>query len=162
MYWFVIHASGAIGLATGNLSPGIPRMGKCWGRYATLDATQQAVWNAPNTYLYQNGAFVAQSFWTLSSTASSDTYTVTATLNNPPTTPPSTATLTIAGSTLTANIASNQAVFTAALHPTVAMLAISATVSATSTVSRSMTLGGTQTTPRLGCNCCPPRRVRLP
>lgn len=119
------------------------------------DADYADVWAHPSHYLIVNSTPVLQPYLTTTKTTSSYITMLTVILNNPPSTPPTNATLTIAGSTLTVDIANNQATFTVALHPTVAMLAIPATVSATGTVSESLNIGGTQTTPTIGLQLLP-------
>jgi len=113
------------------------------------DATYTDVWDHLNWYLIQDGVPVAQPAWSvtaLESTSTSGQYTATATLHNPPTTPPSEATFTVAGQTFTEAITSNQAILTLAVHPLLATQQVAVQVSASSTVAGSTVIG---TTPAL-------------
>lgn len=118
------------------------------GVFETLDATQQAVFDNPSQYLYLNGEFVVQPYFTIASTASTtaNEYTVTATLNNPPTTPPTTVNFTVAGTAFTETLTSGQASMTLLVHPSVASQSVSVSVTATSCVSASVKVCGTEST----------------
>lgn len=115
--------------------------------FAAIDTTAIIAAANPQWYLIQgaNPALVLQPYWTATATVSSNTYTLTATLNNPPASPPTSATLTVAGGTVSASVSNNQATFTVALHPSIAAQQILATVSASGTVSGSTMLGGQST-----------------
>jgi hypothetical protein len=66
-----------------------------------LDATTQDAFANPSRYLVQNGELVAQPYFTLGTTTASGTMTVTATLNNAPSTLPADVKLQIAGNLYT-------------------------------------------------------------
>lgn len=147
MFYFLYQAStGQILVA--NTSGFTPGTGEAvLGPLSSADTNAVVAYQYPQRFLVQGSppTLVEQPFWSLASTVSSNTYTITATLNNPSSTPPTSATLTIAGSTLSASVSSNQATFTVALHPSIAAQQVLAIVSASGTVSGSVTLGG-QTT----------------
>lgn len=147
MFYFLYNSTTGQILAT-NTSGFTPGTGEAvLGPLGSTDTNAVVAYQYPQRFLVQGSppALVEQPFWSLASTVSSGTYTITATLNNPPTTPPTSATLMVAGGTLTASVSSNQATFTVALHPSIAAQQILATVSALGTVSGTITLGG-QTT----------------
>ena len=146
MFYFLYNSTTGQILAT-NTSGFTPGTGEAvLGPLGSTDTNAVVAYQYPQRFLVQGSppALVEQPFWSLASTVSSGTYTITATLNNPPTTPPTSATLMVAGGTLTASVSSNQATFTVALHPSIAGQQILATVSASGTVSESVTLGGQQ------------------
>lgn len=146
-YYFLYHSTTGQILAanTNGFTPGTGEA--VLGPLSSTDTNAIVAYQYPQRFLVQGStpALVEQPFWSVVASASGATYTITATLNNPPSSPPTSATLTIAGGTLTASVSSNQAVFTVALHPSIAVQQIMATVSATGTVSGSVTLGA-QTT----------------
>ena len=88
-------------------------------------------------------ALTAQPYWTTAAATASGLTTVTATLTDAPSPAPSSATLAVAGGTLTAAVASGQATFTLAVHPTLGTQQVAYTVSASGTVSALDTLGTT-------------------
>lgn len=96
----------------------------------------------PDKYLVQDGALVLQPYFTLTFTNG----TVTATLNNPPATPPTSCTFAILGKTFTAPIASNKATLTVQIHPSITTQQINVTVSATGCIDGTTNIGGQATT----------------
>lgn len=158
MYNFLYNTTSGLILAasTNSITPGT---GEAVLSAPSNDDTAILAYNNPNRYLITGSTptLVAQPYWTVVATESTTTsgeYTLTATLNNPPSTPPTSATFAVAGGTIIADMTSDQATATVQVHPTVAMLAISVTVSATGTVSGSTTIGGT-TTPPIGLQLLP-------
>lgn len=142
-------------LASGKIlkaTAGIPDL---WGTAIptlTLDdstiPTGGTVYNNHGNYLIQNGKAVLQP--SLSCTVSQTTtpngqYTITATLNNPPATPPASCTFTVAGQTSTAPIAAGKATLTVSVHPSIVNQSISITASATGCVSGTVNIGGSKT-----------------
>ena len=107
------------------------------------DATYADVWHHPGWYLIQNDLPVVQSAWTATATAASTAgqWTVTATLNHPPSSPPTSATFTVAGQTFTSAITSSQATLTLAIHPLLGNQRVSIQVSASGTISGSTVIG---------------------
>ena len=108
------------------------------------DATYADVWDHPAWYLIQDSLPVAQAAWSVTAPESTTTpgeYTVTATLVNPPSRPPSAATFTVAGQTFTSAITSNQTTWTLAVHPLLGNQRVSIQVSASGTVSGSAGIG---------------------
>ncbi|WP_206923084.1 hypothetical protein, partial [Alicyclobacillus suci] len=83
--------------------------------------------------------------FTLTSSTANSQYTVTATLNNPPTTPPTSVTFTVAGQTFTETLTNGQATLTLAVHPSVATEQINVSVSASGCVGASINIGGSGT-----------------
>ena len=113
--------------------------------FATTDTTAILAAANPAWYLINGSpaALVLQSYWTVTATESTSTageYTLTATLNNPPSTAPTSATFTVAGGTIDAAISSDTATATIQLHETVTSQPVAVTVSASGTVSGSTTI----------------------
>lgn len=147
MYYFLYNSASGIILAA-NTQGFTPGTGEAiLGPLSSTETNAVVAYQYPQRFLVQGSTptLVEQPFWSLASAVSSDTYTITATLNNPPASPPTSATLTVAGGTLTADVSSNQATFTVAAHPSIAAQQILATVSAPGTVSGSTMLGGQST-----------------
>lgn len=115
----------------------------------TFDDSQvpKEVLMQPNLYVYQNGEFVLQPHFTVTTSVSNSEFIITATLNNPPSTPPSSVTFTIGSWTQTATLSNNQASITVQLHPSLASCAVPVSVSATGCVGASTTIGGAQPLP---------------
>lgn len=107
------------------------------------DATWPDVWTHPGWYRIQNGQPVVQPAWTVSAASgtTSGQWIIAATLNNPPPTPPSEATFTVAGQTFTRAITSSQATLTLAIHPLLGSQRVSVHVSASGTISGSTGIG---------------------
>ena len=119
------------------------------------DNTAAAAYVNPGRYLVQNGALVAQPYLTLAASAPSNgAVTLTATLNDPPATPPADVTFTVAGNTFTEAFANGTATLTVDVHPSVAQFAIPASVAATGCVGAQTTFGGTQQAP-VALQCAP-------
>ncbi len=119
--------------------------------FATTDTTAILAAANPQWYLIQGGALVVQPYWLVTATESTTAaaeYTLTATLNNPPATPPTQATFTVAGGTITTSVSNNQATTAIQLHASVASQPVPVQVSASATVSGSTTINsGTATIP---------------
>jgi len=111
------------------------------------DSTATDAYQHPERYLVQNGELVLQPYITITSSESSGSYNITATLNNPPSTPPSSVTFTIGSWTQTSTLANNQASITVQMHPSLSSYAVPVSVSATGCVGASATIGGTQPLP---------------
>lgn len=152
MYYFLYQTTSGHILAanTQGLTPGT---GEGVLQAPSNDDTAILAYNNPNRYLVTGStpALVAQPFWTVTATASASTaaeYSLVATLNNPPSTPPTTCAFNVAGGGITADITSNQATATIQLHESVANQPVSVHVSASGTVSGQTTINsGTATTP---------------
>jgi len=116
----------------------------------TATSLEIMAYTYPERFLVEGSpaVLVEQPYFTVTavtSTTVAGQWTLTATLNNPPSTPPTEATFTIAGQTETATITNSQATLTVDIHPSVANVAISVTASATGcATSRTSTIGGTQ------------------
>lgn len=164
-YWFTVNSiTGTIGTHSSTQNPMItitknggttqefdpnliPSGFSVVGPFETLDTLQQEVFNSPNLYLYQNNEFVSQPYFTLSTSTPSTpngTVTITATLNNPPSTPPSEVTFSIGTSTLTSILSNGQASITLQIHPSVQNQNIQVSVSATGCIGTSTNIGGNQ------------------
>lgn len=110
---------------------------------------------AANTKGYQydatTGKVVEVPYFTLSATESTTTagqWTVTAALNQPPVTPPTSCVFSVAGTAITETITSNQASVTLALDAIVQNQSIYVSVAASGVVSASVSVGqGGNTTP---------------
>ena len=107
------------------------------------DATYPTLRRHLDWYCVQDGVPVAQPAWSVSAAAgtTSGQWTVTATLHNPPSTPPTSATFTVAGTTFTETVTSGQATLTLAIHPTLGNQRVTVTVSASGTASGSTAIG---------------------
>lgn len=103
----------------------------------------------PARYLIQGtpAALVAQPYLTVSASVTGSTATLTATLNDPPSTPPTSVTFTVAGNTFTAPLSSGTATLTVDVHPSVAPFAVPVSVAATGVVEASVTFGGAAQAP---------------
>lgn len=115
---------------------------------STASAAVQDAFANPSKYLVQNGQLVVQSYITVTaaqSTTPNGQYTITATLNNPPATPPTSCTYTVGGQTYTAAISANKASLTVNVHPSIANQSITVTASATGCVSGTVSIGGSRT-----------------
>ncbi len=111
--------------------------------FATTDTTAILAAANPAWYLVQSGALVIQPHWLVTATASTTTsgeYSLSATLENPPATPPSTCAFAVAGGTLSATVSNNTATATIQLHASVASQPVTVQVSASGTVSGSTTI----------------------
>lgn len=147
MYYFLYNTSTGQLLAA-NTSGFTPGTGEAvLGPLYSADTNAIVAYQYPQRFLVQGSpaALVEQPWWnvTVAPTSAANQYTITATLENPPSAPPSIATLTIAGSTLSGTVSSNQVSWTVAVHPSVATQSITATASTSGTVSGSTTFGGT-------------------
>ena len=149
-YYFLYNSTSGEILAA-NTSSFTPGTGEAvLGPLSSADTNAVVAYQYPQRYLVQGSppALVEQPWWDVqvAPASTANQYTITAILENPPSTPPSTATLTLAGSSLSGSISSNQVSWTIALHPSVASQQITATVSASGTVSGTQAWGGTEQT----------------
>lgn len=117
------------------------------------DTTAILAYANPQWYLIQGStpALVEQPHWVVTATASTSTtgqYTISGTLAHPPSTLPSSATVSVAGGTIDATVSSSGTTSTTLqLHASVASQPVTVTVSASGTVSGSTTINsGTATT----------------
>ena len=110
---------------------------------ATAASDVVMAYTYPQRYLILGSpaALVLQPYFTLSASDSSDTYTVTATLNNPSSTPPTDVTFTFLGQSASVALSSNQAVLTLTFDSMVATQSATVAASATGCVSATVTLG---------------------
>ena len=147
MYWFLYDANGVIQQkAMSGVNPW-PNPPATWSvisfDQATASATVVMAFNYPSRYLYQNGAFVEQPFFTLSAASSSGTITLTATLNSPPATAPTSCTFSILGQSVIETLTNNTATLILAVHPSIASQQLSVSVAETGCVQATATAGGT-------------------
>lgn len=107
------------------------------------DSTWADVWAHPGRYLIVSGAPVLQPYFTVSTatTSTAGQYTVTVTLNNPPSTPPASATLTVGATAITVPLSSNAGSITVALDASVQGGQVTFTASASGCVSDSASIG---------------------
>ena len=144
-YWFLVNSTtGAIGTGSGTHVPDAGIASSGWeliGPYTTLDTEQQAIYAMPTQYLYQSGAFVIQAYWTATQSTTSGTTTITAILNNPPATPPTSATVTIGTTAISVPVTSGTATLPVTLHTTLSGYSVPVQVSASGTVSTTATVG---------------------
>ncbi|MCL8207177.1 MAG: hypothetical protein K6V97_03765 [Actinomycetia bacterium] len=147
IFYFLYNQTSGLILAA-NTTGFTPGTGEAvLGPLSSADTNAVVAYQYPQRFLVQGSpaALVEQPWWDVqvSPASTAGQYTVTATLQNPPSTPPSTATLTLAGGSLSGTVSSNQVSWTIAVHPSVASQQITATVSASGTVSGTATFGGT-------------------
>lgn len=117
------------------------------GPYPQSSASPDVVmaYNFPERYLAQGSpvALVEQPYFTTAASQNGATWTVTATLNNPPATAPTEVTFTVAGSQFTASLTSGVASFSVAVHPSVSIAQFTVTASAAGcATSRPQVIGG--------------------
>jgi hypothetical protein len=105
--------------------------------------TLDAVLANPSRYAYQGGQVVALPYLTLATSTASGVTTVTATLNAPPSTPPTSVTFAVAGKAVTAPLSGSPltATLQVQVHPSVAGGSIPVAVSAQGCVGASIDLG---------------------
>ncbi|KLU64006.1 hypothetical protein DEAC_c40000 [Desulfosporosinus acididurans] len=96
----------------------------------------------PYKYIVKDGVLVLQPYFTLTFTGG----TITATLNSPPTTPPTSCDFTILGKTFTEVLTNNQATLSVQIHPSIASQQIQITASSDGCVNESLNIGGQGTT----------------
>ena len=151
-YWFQYDKStGVIYSYQQSAAPASSSTVGVLGPYPVETATPDIVmaYTFTRRFLAQGSpvALVEQPYFTLSSTTNGNTVTVTATLQNPPATPPTSATFTVNGQTFTEAITNSVATLTIDLHPSIAGYLVNAAVSATGCVSETSNIGGTATSP---------------
>ena len=146
-YFFLYNTSTGqiLGARLAASSPYTPGTGEAVASFPANDATAALAVNNPQWYLIAGSpaTLQMQPYWTVTTTESTTTageYTLTATLNSPPASPPTQATFTIAGGTINATISSNQATGTIQLHASVANQPVTVSVSASGTVSGQTTI----------------------
>lgn len=99
-------------------------------------------YNFPNRYLVVSGVLTLQPYFTISTSQTGSTVTLTATLNNPPATMPTSATFTVLGTTFSEPLSTSGVVtFTMDIHPSLSTSQVQVTVGATSCVNGIVTLG---------------------
>jgi hypothetical protein len=113
------------------------------GPYPQDTASMMVVmaYNFPTRYKIQNGQLAEQPYFTMVVTAAGNEYTITATLNNPPTIPLANVSVVVAGSTLTVPVTDNVATVTLAIHPSMTNELIMVAVSATGCVGATANVG---------------------
>lgn len=141
-YWFEYDTNGKITPYLGDFN--FNTVTTFIGPYPQDTAPVAVVmaYNFPTRYLVQNGQLVGQPYFTLAAAQTQNEYAITATLANPPATPPASATFEVAGATLTEPITNNQAVLTLGVHPAVAQEMIALAVSATGCAGAQVQIGG--------------------
>lgn len=103
----------------------------------TASAAVQGAYLNPSRYLVQSGVLTLQPYLT----ASYSSGTLTVTLQNPPATPPTSATLTVGSTTQTIALANNSGTLALAVHPSLAGYSLPAQVTATGCVAWSGDVG---------------------
>lgn len=122
------------------------------GPYPVDTASTQVVmaYTYPERFLAQGNpaTLVEQPYFTVATSGNAGTWTLTATLNNPPATPPADATFTINGTQETATLTNNQATLTVVVHPSVANAPINVTAGAAGcATSHAVNIGGNTAPP---------------
>jgi hypothetical protein len=147
-YWFIYDPNGVLyyppQLSATNPWPNPPAtLTVVSFSQATASSTVIMAYTYPSRYLYQNGAFVEQPYFSLSATSASGNITLTATLNNPPATPPASCTFEVLGQAITETLTSNTATLTLAIHPSVVSQSLQVSILATGCVQATTTAGET-------------------
>ncbi len=147
-YWIqYISATGEIiYVCQQNEAPSISADSSLLGPYpqSSIPVDVIMAYNFPNRYRVQDGQLVEQPYFSLTVAQNQNEYTLTATLNNPPATPPVEATFTVAGQDITEPITDGQAILTLAIHPSVAQQQISVAVGAAGCAGAQTQVGGDQ------------------
>jgi len=156
-YWVLFdQTTGAIYPSLSATEPVSSGMGVL-GPYPQATAPTDVVmaYTYPSRYLVQNGALVAQPYFTLAAAEANGVWTLTATLNDPPASPPADVTFTVAGNAFTASLTNGTATLAVAVHASCAGFAVPASVAATGCVAGSTTFSGTAT-PTVGLQAYTP------
>lgn len=151
-YWFLYVLStneiyGTPYLGTATEWTNIPDGCGVIGPIPDSDPTATDAYQHPERYLVQNGELVLQPYITATASESNGEYTLVATINNPPSTPPTSVTFSIGSWTQNVTLTNNEASITVQVHPSLASYAVPVSVSATGCVGASTTIGGTQKLP---------------
>jgi len=110
--------------------------------WATTDTpSADAVWWQPQAYRVVNGQIVPVAYWTVAQSTASGTTTLTATLANPPSTPPASGTATIGQTTLTLPITSGTMTLAVQPHPSLAAYTMPIQLTAAGTVAATAMVG---------------------
>ena len=140
MYVFYEESTGQI-LSVVSASKAQPVPSNTGTPLFLLDADYPTLLQTFSRYLIVGGLPILQNYWTVSGTTASGTTTITATLNNPPTTPPTSATVTIGTTTVSVPVSSNTATIAVTLHETLAGFSVPVQVGASGTVTGTVTVG---------------------
>lgn len=118
------------------------------GPYPADSASSTVImaYNYPSRYTVQNYQLVEIPYLSLSATSDTNQYVITATLNNPTTTPPTSIIFTILGQSITQTITNNIATLTLNMHPSVANSQFTVVTTATGCANTSVTLGTSTST----------------
>ncbi len=146
LYWFIYDQNGNIyyppQLSASNPWSNPPAtLTAISFAYPTTSATVVMAYTYPQRFLVQNGVLVEQSYFTVAVAQASNSYTLTAMLNNPPATAPTDATFTILGQVYTETLTNGQATLTLDVHPSVANQQVQISVGATGCVSGTSMIG---------------------
>ena len=140
MMWILVDSNNVIQHAQDAQPTTIPTGQTAYQISDTLPNAQYLYGN-PTAYEYVNGQIIQRPYFSLAYANN----TVTATLELPPSSPPSSVTFTVAGQNFTANLTNNTATLTLAVHPSLASQQVIVTCSASGCVSGSLNLtGGTR------------------
>lgn len=155
MFYFLYNNTTGQILAT-NTTGFTPGTGEAvLGPLSSADTTAVVAYQYPQRYLVQGSpaALVEQPWWSVqvAATSTANQYAITATLENPPSTPPATATLMVPGASISGILSSNQVTWTVAVHPSILSQVIPVQVSANGTVPGTTQFGGTETHVALTC-----------
>ncbi|MCL6563388.1 MAG: hypothetical protein K6U87_10305 [Firmicutes bacterium] len=120
---------------------GIPLDAQALAWDTDANPSAEDVWWNPQYYRVQNGQIVAVPYWTVTQSTSSGTTTLTATLNNPPSSPPTSGTATIGQTTIDLAITNNTMTLPVQLHNSLTGYSVPVTFSASGTVAASITVG---------------------
>ena len=140
MYVFYEESTGQI-LSVVSASKAQPVPSNTGTPLFLLDTDYPTLLQTFSRYLIVGGLPTLQNYWTASATTISGTTTITATLNNPPSTAPTSAMVTIGTTTVSVPVSSNTATIAVALHETLAGLSVPVQVGASGTVTGTVTVG---------------------
>lgn len=139
-FLYNITSGQIIAVNTSNITPGT---GETVLTLPDTDTTAVIAYQFPQRYLIQNNQLVAQPYFSFSAQASGNQVTLTATLNNPPATPPTNCNFVVLGQTFSVPLASGAATLALQLHPSVANQQVQVQATATGCVAAITAVGGT-------------------
>lgn len=137
MYWYYDSTGNIIGYsATPNAT-----WAKLYSQVELDTATSAPIQANPHGYTLPSGVPTPMAQWTATQSTTSGTTTITATLNNPPATPPTSATMMIGTTAVSVPVTSGTATIPVSLHATLSGYSVPVQVSATGTVATTAMVG---------------------
>lgn len=136
-----------VAMALAQSSPYTPGTGEAIVTFAANDADASLASSNPQWFLITGNpaTLVMQPYWTVVATQSpsvANQWTVTATINNAPSTVPTSATFSCLGQTFTESVTSSVATWTVNLHPSIAADVVTVSVNTSGCVAGTGQVGG--------------------